>query len=279
MQRARNRVDIDRDFLRGLSATGAHQEYADSTLSGFGVRVTPAGAIQYTLRYRKPDGKFGRTKIGTYPAMTATQARKAAKDQLELTDRKGDALSVLAERRKKRDDAHRIAGVPTLRTFLDGDYTDWLITNRKTGADLADLIRMAFAGLLDKRLDDVTPWALERWKHDEAKKGNVAATAARKLTALQGLYRVAMLAGHVSENPVKGVEYDGTSEEVVRFLSPDERARLYIALAAREDEMRDARDRANDHRNVRRRPLMPSLRDAAFTDYLRPAVLVSLNCA
>lgn len=277
MRNARNRLVIDRDFMRGITPSGAFQEYADATLIGFGVRVTPAGATQYTLRYRKPDGKFGRKKIGTYPAMAVSQAREAARKELELTDRKGDALSVLAERRKKRDDAHRIAGVPTLRAFLDGDYSDWLAVNRKTGTDLADLIRMAFADLLNKRLDDVTTWTLEKWKHDEAKKGNTAATAARKLTALQGLYRVAIVAGHVSENPVKAVTYDGSSEEIVRYLSPDERERLYAALVAREDGLRDARDRANDHRKARRKPLLPSLRGVAFVDHLRPAVLLSLN--
>lgn len=277
MQKARNRVAIDREFLRGITPTGAFQEFADSTLTGFGVRVTPAGSIQFTLRFRKPDGKFGRKKIGTYPAMSPAQARKLASDEMALTDKKGDTLAVLAERRKKRDDAHRIAGVPTLGTFLDGDYSDWLVANRKTGTDLADLIRMAFVGLLDKRLDEITPWSLERWKLDEAKKGNVAATAARKLTALQGLYRVAIVAGHVSQNPVKAVEYDGTSEQVVRFLSPDERARLYAALITRENDIRDARDRANEHRRIRKRSEMPSLWDVAFVDYLRPAVLVSLN--
>lgn len=271
------KANIDRDMMRAIKPTGKHQEFSDNILTGFAVRVTPAGSIQYTLRYRKPTGDFGRKKIGTYPALQPAAARELARKELEQTDRKGDTLAVMAERRKKRDDSARIAGMPSLKHFIDNDYADWLEVNRKTGPAIAALIRASFPDLMEKRLDEITPWTLEKWKQGEKRKGNKDATIARKLTALQGLYRVAGIAKLVSVNPVKEVEIDGAADQIVRFLSADERERLYAALIAREDAMRDARDRANAHRRMRKYPQYPSLRNVAFTDYLRPAVLVSLN--
>lgn len=34
MRNARNRLVIDRDFMRGITPSGAFQEYADATLMG-----------------------------------------------------------------------------------------------------------------------------------------------------------------------------------------------------------------------------------------------------
>lgn len=63
---------------------------------------------------------------------------------------------------------------------------------------------------------------------------------------------------------------------VIRYLTREEADRFYKAIIARENDLRDARDRANDHRRTRRYVLLPSLREAEFVDALRPAVLVSI---
>jgi hypothetical protein len=51
----------------------------------------------------------------------------------------------------------------------------------------------------------------------------------------------------------------------------------YAALLAREDGQRDMRDRYSAHRRIRKYKPYPSLRSLAFTDYLRPAVILALN--
>ncbi|MGF6814018.1 integrase [Paraburkholderia atlantica] len=208
------------------------------------------------------------------------EARETARKELEQLDRFGDSLAVTVERRKKRDDAARIAGVPTVRAFVTGDYTDWLTVNRKTGDALARLILSAFpAELLDKPMDAISVHALERWKIGAAAKGNTAATLARKLTALQGAYSKAVKWGVVTDNPIKHVERDGKSNQIERFLTDDEERRLMAALVAREEGIRDARDRANAHRRMRKYKPYPPLHNVPFAgDYLRPAVIVSLHC-
>lgn len=273
--------DLNRDFVRALQPTGAPQEFTDRTLAGFSIRVTPAGAISYALRYRKPDGSFARKKIGNYPELSPADAREIVKRELQTTDRKGDSAAVVAERRERRErEAKRSTSLPTVRQFLNDHYEDWLKAHRKGGAELAKLIRNHFGRILDKPLDAVTAWDLQQWKLLCHRKGNVESTIARKLTTLQGLYTVAIeQAQLLSVNPVQQVmrTTDSVADVVVRYLDDDERTRLYAALLDREQEHRDKRERSNVDRRARKLFALPSLRNAAFTDHLRPAVILSLN--
>jgi integrase len=70
---------------------------------------------------------------------------------------------------------------------------------------------------------------------------------------------------------------DSVAGVVVRYLDDDERTRLYAALLDREQEHRDKRERSNVDRRARKLFALPSLRNAAFTDHLRPAVILSLD--
>jgi integrase len=277
----KTRYELNRDFVRSLKPNGKQQEFVDRTIAGFSIRMTPIGGISYTLRYRRPDGSFARKKIGNWPELSPADARRIVERELQMTERKGDSAAVVAERRARRDAAaKRNATLPTVREFLTNHYEDWLLTHRKGGAALAKLIRNHFADLLDKPLDAVSVWDLNVWKVACRKKGNTEATVARKLTALQGLYSHAIDdAELLSVNPVTQVmkKTNAASNEIVRYLDDDERARLYAALIEREDEQRDMRDRYNAHRRMRKYKPYPSLRGVAFTDYLRPAVIVSLN--
>jgi len=69
------------------------------------------------------------------------------------------------------------------------------------------------------------------------------------------------------------VDTDG----IVRYLTPDEHVRLMTALDQRELKKRVDRASANTWRRDRKYPEMPALDDQAFVDYLKPAVVVSLN--
>lgn len=153
MPKITSRVDITRDFMRTLAPSGKFQEYSDVTITGFGVRITPAGSIQYTLRFRKPDGTFGRKRIGVYPAMSAAAARDAAKREIEQTPQIQDTPAVVEEKKRRHiESVRRAHGVPTLRAFLDGDYVSYLEANGISTANAA-LVRSSFPDLLDRALD------------------------------------------------------------------------------------------------------------------------------
>ncbi|AVA33427.1 tyrosine-type recombinase/integrase [Cupriavidus metallidurans] len=274
---SKNKVNITREFLRGLTATGKFQEYADADLTGFKVRVLPSGSVTFTVRYYKPDGSEGRRAIGKYPAMSASDAREAARRELEQTPTKQDTPAVVEEKKRRRAESVRRAhGVPSLRTFLDGDYTEYLEANGIATAN-ASLIRSSYPDLLDRGLDEFNGWMLEQWKSKAAKTGIKPKTIANKLHALQGLLRVAVKAGHITDNPAKEVERNGKPDTVVRYLGADERQRLYAAMEAREEANRDARHRTIAHRRMRKLSPPPSLRGVRYTDYLQPLVVTALN--
>jgi hypothetical protein len=69
------RFTIDRAFMRAIRATGAYQEFADTQMRGFRVKVTPAGLASYTYRGTRPDGSMGRVTLGRWPQMNPGEAR------------------------------------------------------------------------------------------------------------------------------------------------------------------------------------------------------------
>ncbi|WP_368620534.1 tyrosine-type recombinase/integrase [Paraburkholderia sp. BR13444] len=277
MPKASSRVEITRDFVRTLVPSGKFQDYSDATLKGFGVRVTPAGSIQFTVRFRRPDGTFGRKRVGSYPEMNPGAARDAAKAELEQTPTISDTAATIEEKKRRRvESTRRARGCPTLAAFLDGDYTAYLQANGISTANAA-VIRSSFPEFLDRPLDELTPWLIEGWKSRVAKTGVKAKTIANKLHALQGLLRVATDAEHISDNPARKVKRNGKADVVVRYLSADERERLYRAMDAREEANRDARHRTIAHRRMRKLTPPPSLRNVRYTDHLQPLVVCALN--
>jgi integrase len=274
------RFKIDRDFMRALRGTGEYQAFQDSELRGFGVKVTPTGSASYTYRWTKPDGTQGRRTVGYWPATNPGDAREAAKRESEIIDRKGDTLTVTAVRRAKRTEIAKSAlGVPTLRRFLEDSYTAVLRTYCKTadhGDANARIIVQSFPDLLDDVLDTITADRLERCRADMLARGLAKATTNKKLTALQGLLTHAVDCEILSTHPMQKIGMLPEPSGVVRYLTHEEAKRFYAAMIARENDLRAARDRANDHRRRRGYPLMPCLHDAEFVDALRPAVLVSL---
>jgi integrase len=275
------RHTIDRAFMRAIRATGAYQEFADTELRGFRVKVTPAGLASYTYRWTRPDGSMGRVTVGRWPEMNPGEAREAAKRETETLDRKGDTLTLTAVRKVKRTELAKVAGgVPTLRRFLEDRYIGQLRTYCKTpthGDANARIIVQSFPDLLDLPIDHITADVLEDWRTGQLATGLAKSTTNKKLTALHGLLTFAVDREVVAVHPMKKkLEMLPEPSGVVRFLSHDEARRFYAAMIARENDLRDARDRANEHRRRRRYPLLSGLRDAEFVDALRPAVLVSL---
>lgn len=277
------RFTIDRAFMRAIAPTGAYQEFADTELRGFRVKVTPAGLASYTYRWTRPDGSMGRLTVGRWPAMQPGEAREAARREAELQDRKGDTLTAIAVRKAKRTAVTKAArGVPTLRRYLEDTYTAHLRTYCKTpkhGDANARIIVQSFPQFLDMPLDTITGLALENWrtgKVGDAKRPLSKATTNKKLTALQGLFTHAVDHEVLASHPMAKVEMLDEPSGIVRYLTREEAERFYKAMIARENDIRAARDRTNEHRRRRRYPLLPCLRAVEFVDALRPAVLTSI---
>jgi integrase len=148
----------------------------DGTVSGFGVRIQPKGSRTFWLQYRAPPG--GRNaptrmiKIGVYPAVSLTDARKEALGFLGQVVRGNDPAA-------KRQEAKRRAS-STLRLLLAqrGDYERHLhrrnIVNTKVimsglnrglhklmGKDVTDLTRQDLVGAIERLEDEGKPGAAQ----------------------------------------------------------------------------------------------------------------------
>lgn len=274
------RFKIDRAFMQALKPTDAYQEYADTELRGFRVKVTPAGLRTYTYRCTCPDGSMGRLTVGRWPEMQPGEAREAARRESELLDRKGDTLTAIAVRKVKRSEVAKAArGVPTLRAYLEDTYRAELRTSCKTadhGDANAQIILQSFPDYLDLPLDQLTATKLKDWRAGKIAEGLARSTTNKKLTALRGLFTSAVDAEILAVHPMRAVKMLQEPSCVVRWLTRDEADRFYKAMIARENRIRAARKRTNQHRACRGLPMLPDLRKAEFADSLRPAALVSL---
>jgi integrase len=277
MANTHTRYKIDRSFLRGIKPTGDWQEFSDAELRGFTVKVTPTGTINYTYRWRKPDGTQGRRTIGRYPAVQPAEARELARKESAVLDHKGDTLTRLAERKQKRTEAPKVVGVPTVRQFLTDSYEPFLLANRESGSSAPRMIRQSFVALLNRPMDEVTAWDIEKWRSECHKRSLKTGTTNRYLGALRGLFSRAVEWEVIGVNPLKPVKKLEEDDGIVRFLSDDEESSLRLALVRLPTAPRPpvGRPRIRPIANI-------SCIDATATpmagiEYLTPAVLVSLN--
>src|SRR5579884_3525146 len=80
--------------VRNLSVEQGRKTFFDSTLKGFGIRITPASKTWVLVVHRRNRNEW--ETLGRYPVVTLAKARKAATDRLALIqlgqDRKTLAL-------------------------------------------------------------------------------------------------------------------------------------------------------------------------------------------
>jgi integrase len=98
------------------------------------------------------------------------------------------------------------------------------------------------------------------------------------LTSLKAMLNWAVEMQLMESNPLGRIKRlsETDSEQKVRYLTDDERRRLYVALEAREERIREARRNHIEWQTEREYDTSLEL-SGKFADYLRPMVLLSLN--
>lgn len=243
----------------------------DTAVSGLLLRIEPSGNKIYYVNYYRPCGG-GRTdyKLGRADVFTVAQARDLARDILAAVARGEDPAVI----RKDTSDTE------TLEVFLRDHYAPWVSGARKSGTATAAMLRSAFASMMRVPVLALTPARLDRWRSERRREREVkASTLNRQVGALKAALNWGVRRGFVPHNPAAKLEslQEHDSEAKVRFLSDDERKRLFAALDAREEALRTARERHNAWLQDREMPLYPDLRKRFFVDHLKPMVIVSLN--
>ena len=259
-------IRLTQTFIKRLEPGPRDRDIQDSEVAGLCLRVRASGGMSYSLRYRDEKGKRRRFTLGPARSMTIQQARDISR---KILGRVADGENPQDSKRAQRKNL-------TLAAFLNEHYSPH-VASKKSGTEILRAIRKGFAPLLGKRLSEISQLDIERIRRSMVKKGHVPASN-RYGGYLRTCLGKAVAWGMLESNPAIGIEHARESDGRVRYLSDDERARLLQALVDRETRTRDERRSANEWRRTRNYPELPDLDDCEFTDYLRPLIVLAMNC-
>jgi integrase len=118
---------------------------------------------------------------------------------------------------------------------------------------------------LDKQLDAITAYEVERWRSEKSKAKMKPATSR------------AVEWGIIDSHDLHKVKVLKVDNSRIRFLDKKEEPALRTTLKIRDKRIKDERENGNKFRQQRSYPLLPELRDYHFADHLEPLVLLAMN--
>jgi len=253
--------------LRKLSPRDKPFEVRAPDPKGLLMRVQPSGVKTfYYEHYRGKREKIGKNGNLMLESKTITQIKR-------------EAMQIASDGPKEtRLDKQKT----TLGGFLKGDYSKHIASRVITHKQHVRSIERNFNKLFKKRMDQIFPLDIERWKKQRLKQGVKFETIKRDFACLKACLNTAVspfryissheLIGYRLEAPT---ELSEPAEKKIRSLSDEEEKRLRAALDAREERIRQERRSANEHRRQRGYDLLPDI--PLFADHVKPIVLLALN--
>ncbi len=262
---------ITHALLKSLKATGKGYDVNDTELPGFAVRVSAQGKPTcYSIRYRTPNGRRQRLKIGSARVLTPAQARDLAQQ----------SLADVVKGEDPQDVKKRLRGIQTLGSFIETEYAPHVLALHKSGGKpTLQRLKSCFGDFWHWPLKDKGyANAILAWRSKRLKEGRTPETCNRDIKSLKAVFAHARRMGFIEEHPLSSVTHLKTDTQApIRYLSADEDARLIHALDTREERMRHERDNANGSRAKYGYKPLRDLRTGTFVDHLRPMVLLSLH--
>src|SRR3954453_18671300 len=214
---------ISTALVKSLRPGAKPFEVRDTRVKGFLLRVQPSGSMTYYAEY----GRGKRIAIGRSDVIAPDRARDRARDILASAQFGEDPM-----------EERRLAKAHTLGSFIDEVYEPWAEANLRSGAGTVARLRASFAEPLDKKLGDLTPWIIEKWRAGRIKDGVSAATINRDLSGLRAAVGRAVSWGLLEASPIATVKRSKIDvSRSPRFLSAGEESRLRAALDDREERL------------------------------------------
>jgi integrase len=193
----------------------------DTEVSGFGARITAAGAIAFVFNYRrKGDGVACRATIGSFPAWSVTAARERAKELRRSVDAGGDPVGELRAER----------GAPTVADLCARFVEEHLPQLRpSTRRDYTAIVEQIKAEIGAKKVAAVDYEHIARLHREITKRAPYRAN--RMLAVLSKMFSLAIRWRLRTDNPCRGV---ARNREYARrrYLTPEELKRFLAALSA-----------------------------------------------
>jgi integrase len=261
-------VKLTQSYVQSLKADGKPHWIRDAIDNKLVLYLGKNGAKTWYVDYTRSDGKRAYHKIGPAPdIITVAIAKDAAREFL--------ARVALGE-----DPAKKLKQDITLQALIDDFYASWVADNRRSATGTFAILHNVFDFLMDRNATEITALEIERWRAKYRQEHSTkAATVNRYVTTLKAILNWAKKHKIIETNPLAGMELlrEEDSDRKLRYLSGEERRRLFATLDAREERIKQSRDSHNEWLDERDREKMPDLKDLAFADYLKPMILVSLN--
>ena len=258
-------VKIDNKLVRKLATEKPDKvrEFRDATLKGFLIRQQKSGTIGYFVSIHRGSTfrRQRRVKVGEHPMTSPSEARGYAEDKIAEA-----RLGHLAEAKQ----------VMTLAEFLDTKYLPWMRVNLRDPDSQDGQITRNFDQWRSLRLDEITRELVDNWRSKRKKDGVSANTINRNVCVIRAVLSKALEWDVIKFHPLAGLKpLRVDKNKPIRMLNDQERIRLFDALAARDDELRQKRIRYNEWRAVRKYNLYPEL--TFFGDHLTPMVLTAYH--
>ena len=260
------KTKITQKLINSLAAEAKVYRVHDTHLPGFFIRVLPSGHMSYMVTW----GRNKNATLGRVSVLTLDQARKEAGRYLTDAHEHGEPLAVTQGRRG--------SVTPSLRQFIDDTYMPWFRAHHRGDEKTLYNLDNNFDTIMPQRLDAITGRDLELLRTGWLNAGNKPSTANRKMGSISGVFSRAVDWDYLPSSPldkIKPLKVDTKGQ--VRYLSKEETLNLRNSLEVREHRACLERDSANQWRSERNKVLFSDLKELAFTDHLKPMVLVSLN--
>lgn len=189
----------------------------DSAFSKLLLRVEPSGKRTWYVDYTRKNGRRNTKKLGDADVLKVAEARELAREYLAMVS-KGE------EPRKNN--------VLTLGDLVEKEYAPWVTAHRKSASFTLQTLRNFFGFIWKDNIEDITLGKVESWRLAQKKRGVKSATVNRRITALRAVLNWGKRRGMIPGNPLDLLERlrETDSPDRVRYLSPEERARLMTTL-------------------------------------------------
>lgn len=158
-----------------------------------------AKSFVWRLVKRNEIGKRCFYKLGDYPTITLTEARKLAQKLLVKLAHGDDPRDL----KRKALELQSL----TVQKYLDDVYID-VLKNKKSGDETAKIFPRHFSSIMKKPMAELCAKDILVWQSQKIEDGLVYDTQKRNYGALKTLFNDAVKRGYLSTSPISGVSLD-----------------------------------------------------------------------